>query len=280
MTALNTNTTTVEMMTNKVSSAFQRGSYDPYLRRKTAPPIEKSWLEMQAKAILALSDREILDAAFLENELIPTLGLNDELLEEQPPEFSESFGKGIFLWQYPNQVAAFLAHLAKVRPPVSHYLEIGSRWGGMFFLMTMWLKRVSGESFSAGTALDLVSEPPLVEAFRTMGSQFGLEITYLQKDSHDEVVEAYVVDNKPDIVLIDGEHSVQAALHDHMMVLDAADWIIHHDISNDSLPQLRFLFDSLSRLSVAEFESQKFDHQYKSVGGSHLGIGLLTRKLR
>ena len=268
------------MMSNKMSSAFQRGSYDPYLRRKTAPTIDPTWLKEQASSILALSDEQIRDAAFIEHELVPALGLNDELLEEQPPEFSDSFGKGIFLWQYPNQVAAFLAHLAKVRPPVTHYLEIGSRWGGMFFLMTMWLKRVSGKTFSAGTALDLVNEPPLVQAFRQIGPQVGLEITYFQKDSHDETVEAYVVDHKPDIVLIDGEHSVQAALHDHMMVLDGADWIIHHDISNDSLPHLRFLFDSLARLSVSEFESQKFDHQYESVGGNHLGIGLLTRKSR
>lgn len=267
-------------MSTKMSSAHQRGTYDPYLRRKTAPPVDPVWLETQANIIFELSDAQILDTDFIEKCLVPSLGLNDELLEQQPPEFSQSFGKGIFLWQYPNQVAAFLTHLAAVRPPVTHYLEIGSRWGGMFFLMCVWLKRISGTTFKAGTAIDIVSEPPLLEIFRNIGPLTGIEIRYLQNDSHDETVEHFIKDNRPDIVFIDGEHSVQAALHDHMINLDSADWIVHHDISNDSLPHLRFLYDSLVRLSDSEFESQKFVQQYESVEGNHLGIGLMSRKSR
>ena len=57
----------------------------------------------------ALSAQQSADAWFLEHELIPALGLNDELLHEQPPQLFPSLGQGLHLWQYPNQLGRYLA---------------------------------------------------------------------------------------------------------------------------------------------------------------------------
>jgi hypothetical protein len=81
-------------------------------------------------AIGALTDSQCVDANFLENIFIPALGLNDEFLNEQPPELSARFRKGLHLWQYPSQLAGYLVWLARNAAGIESYLEIGCRWGG------------------------------------------------------------------------------------------------------------------------------------------------------
>ncbi len=64
-------------------------------------------------AIASMSEAQCVDTDYLEHTLIPALGLNDEILHEQPRELSASYGKGLHIWQYPNQLAAYLAWLAR-----------------------------------------------------------------------------------------------------------------------------------------------------------------------
>ena len=68
-------------------------------------------------------------------QLLPTFGMNDEILNEMPAEFSEHFGKGVKFWQYPNQFAPYLKHLSTLK--IDSYLEVGCRWGGTFILTTL-----------------------------------------------------------------------------------------------------------------------------------------------
>jgi hypothetical protein len=96
-------------------------------------------------------------------------------------------------------------------------------------------------------------------------------------DTHEQAAQDYIRKFLPDIVLIDAEHSTQAALHDHMLVQDFADFILHHDIDSDALPHLRFFYDSIVKLSTSQFASLKFIDQYESVAESYLGIGLMSR---
>jgi hypothetical protein len=69
-----------------------------------------------------LSAQQSFDVSFLEHELIPALGLNDEVLHEQPPEFSASFGRGLHLWQ--PEPTGGLSCLAKQE---CHWCQIVSR---------------------------------------------------------------------------------------------------------------------------------------------------------
>src|SRR5690348_6713073 len=61
----------------------------------------------------SLTPQQSSDVHFLENEFIPALGLNDEMLQEQPRELSAYFGRGLHLWQYPNQLARYLRWLTE-----------------------------------------------------------------------------------------------------------------------------------------------------------------------
>ncbi|WP_163153391.1 hypothetical protein [Bradyrhizobium uaiense] len=68
-------------------------------------------------AIAGLSADQRTDVDFLEREFIPALELNDESLREQPSELSASFGKGLHIWQYPSQLAPYLAWLSRNARP-------------------------------------------------------------------------------------------------------------------------------------------------------------------
>jgi hypothetical protein len=261
-----------------LKSSFGKGQFNPYLRRSSAPHVSRETTQSVISRVKNLSDSQIVDEEFLAQRFIPELGLNDEILSEQPPEFSAHFGTGIYLWQYPNQLAALLVHLARTQPASTRYMEIGSRWGGTFLLMSLWLSRVSSRRFEQATALDVIEAPPLIQSLTDLEAELGFKVVYLRMDSHDERVESYVANSRPDTVLIDGEHSVQAALHDHMLFEAVSDRIIHHDIASDALPHLAFFYESIATLGADRWSSKVFDHQYESVTGSFLGIGLLERK--
>ncbi len=262
-----------------LKSSFGKGQVNPYLRRSSAPHVSRETTQSVISRVKKLSDSQIVDEEFLAKRFIPELGLNDEILSEQPPEFSAHFGTGIYLWQYPNQLAARLVDLARSQPASTHYMEIGSRWSGTFLLMSLWLSRVSSRRFEQATALDVIEAPPLIRSLTDLETELGFKVVDLQMDSHDERVEGYVANSRPDTVLIDSEHSVQAALHDHMLFEAVSDRIIHHDIASDALPHLAFFYESIATLGADRWSSKVFDHQYESVAGSFLGIGLLERKL-
>ena len=68
------------------------------------------------KKISLLEHHLCYDVNYLEKILIPELGLNNEMLHEQPQELKKYFGKGLHLWQYPSQLARYsvwLIHNAK-----------------------------------------------------------------------------------------------------------------------------------------------------------------------
>ena len=148
-----------------------------------------------AAVIQSLSDTECRDAGFLERYLIPFLGLNDEGLAEQPPEFSAAFGKGLHIWQYPNQLAAYLVWLADHAASITSYMEIGCRWGGMFVLISEWLRKQNA-SLRSVTAVDLLESTPLVEAYfallrnQVAQGQLSIEATYLCASSRSPEVRA------------------------------------------------------------------------------------------
>ena len=44
--------------------------------------------------------------------LLPSFGMNDEKLMQMPPHLSDSYGKGLKFWQYPNQFNEYLKKLS------------------------------------------------------------------------------------------------------------------------------------------------------------------------
>lgn len=235
-------------------------------------------------SIRALTDAQSVDLDFLENEFIPSLGLNDQSLEQQPPELSTTFGKGLHIWQYPNQLAGYLAWLAKNSSGITSYMEVGCRWGGMFILVSEWVRKNGGDLRSV-TAVDPIEPTPFIRTYFDLlraQSETGIqaiEATYINEFSTSSAVRDAIDRLRPDFVFIDGDHHLQGALFDHMLVRRYANVIVHHDVCSQACPDTTFLWETLKELESDRFDFAEFVGQYPSVKGNFLGIGVMKRKM-
>lgn len=230
-------------------------------------------VETAVENIRRVPPQKCFDVAYLEHSLIPELGLNNEELHEQPRELSAHFGKGLHLWQYPSQLASYLVWLAHNAKGIRRYMEIGCRWGGTFILVNEWLKKIGAEvEFSL--AIDPIEPTPFVKKYIEISSS---PVHYIRNLSTSAEVIAYQKSCNPDMVFVDGDHSMSGVMFDHLLARRTARIIVHHDVASRACPDTT-LFWSYVRQAETDFESFEFTQQYESVGGSYLGIGVLKRK--
>lgn len=233
-------------------------------------------------AIRSLTPEQCLDADYLENDFVPLLGLNDELLNDYPKELRSHYGSGLHLWQYPNQLAKFLVWMSGNVREIRCYMEIGCRWGGMFILVSEWLRKHSVYMQTA-IAVDIISPTPLIDEYFKLlnanpGDQHKIGPVYIRESSTSEEVKRVVERLKPDFVFIDGDHSLRGALSDHMLVRDFARIIVHHDVHSDICTDTTMLWNALRQLERHEFACCEFVDQYKSVGKNINGFGVMLRR--
>lgn len=211
---------------------------------------------------------------YLEHELIPQLGLNNECLSEQPKELAKYFGKGLHLWQYPNQLSHYLVWLAYNAKHINSYLEIGCRWGGTFILTVEWLKKI-GAPLKFAIAVDPITPTPFITKYIELSKD--IPITYLQMYSNSEEFIQYYNYVLPEFVFIDGDHSLQGVMSNHLIARKTAKIIAHHDIKSNSCPATTVFWEYVKQAEDS-FVYAEFIKQYKSVEGSFLGIGVLKKK--
>ena len=230
-------------------------------------------VERAMETIRALPLARCYDVEFIEKELILDLGLNNEALNEQPGELSPYFGKGLHLWQYPSQLSRYLVWLAHNAREIRTFSEIGCRWGGTFIIVNEWLKKV-GAPLEFSLAIDPIEPTPFIEKYRALSST---PVQYIQDFSTSPRVAEYLRTFKPDMVFIDGDHSLQGVMNDHLLVRKTSNIIVHHDVSSQSCIATTIFWNYLKQAET-EFEAAEFVQQYDSVEGSFLGIGVLKRR--
>ena len=223
-----------------------------------------------------LSTDSLLDETFVEKFIIEKIGLNNETLTEQPSELSQYYGKGLYLWQNPKQFSKYIVWLVKNASNFSSYLEIGCRWGGTFIVICEVLRRVNS-NFRFAIAADLIEPTPFIKRYFEIVRKKSFEVVYFQGSSTSKKFAELVIEKKPDITFIDGDHTCLGALKDHMLVRNLSKIIVHHDISSDSCPETTFLWKSLKELEINR-TSVEFVDQYETVKGKFLGIGILVSK--
>jgi cephalosporin hydroxylase len=202
-------------------------------------------------------------------KLIPKLGLNGEILSEQPKELSEFFNTGLKIWQYPNQLSKFAALIYNLS--VKSYLEIGCRWGGTFIFNNEVLIKQNPDLKSY--ACDIIDKSDLLKAYSNIRS-----FEYINKSSQDPEIKKYFQTIKPHMVFIDGDHEYEGVKSDFTIFENIQDtkYIVFRDIVSDACRGLVTFWNEIKK-------DQKFDYleitdQYDSVSGSYLGIGILIRK--
>ena len=95
-----------------------------FIRKKLRELKTKRDFQLDLKRVELIRDSSIEDLKKIEylEKLIPKLGLNKEVLIEQPEIVKEN-GGGLLIWQYPNQFSKNLSLLQKQE--ISSYIEIG-----------------------------------------------------------------------------------------------------------------------------------------------------------
>lgn len=219
--------------------------------------------------------KNLKDKSFIENELITTLGLNDEILSEQPLELSKYYGKGFKLriWQYPNQFSKYLNYLATKTKKINSYLEIGCRHGGTFILTTEYLTRLNS-NFNKSVAIDIIQPNELLREY----TKFNDGAFFKNLDSTTPEFKEYIENNFFDLIFIDGDHSYEGVKNDSILTKDHCNIQVFHDIISDACPGVKKYWNEVKNEYVDTHNFYEFNDQYNSVVGTFLGIGIAIRK--
>lgn len=223
-----------------------------------------------------IKEKDLLSQNFLEDNLILSLGLNNENLNEQPKELEKFFGGGIGLriWQYPNQFSKYLLLLSSYAKNIQSYLEIGCRNGGTFVLTCEYLKKIN-KQFSKATAIDIIDKSDLIKQYL---NKEDINIDFLQTNSHSEDFRHFISEKFYDLIFIDGDHSYDGVKKDAETTRDFCNIQVFHDTVNDACLGVSQYWNELKNSHKDKYDFFDFTDQYESVEGRFLGIGVAIRK--
>lgn len=140
-------------------------------------------------------------------------------------------------------------------------------------MVNEWLKRI-GAPIEFSLAIDPIPLTPFMRRYIEISSH---PIHYIENLSTSSEVTNYLLTSKPEMVFIDGDHSMKGVMFDHLLVRKTANIIVHHDIFSQACPDTA-LFWSYLKEAESNFEFIEFTDQYESVHGNFLGIGVLKAK--
>jgi hypothetical protein len=202
------------------------------------------------------------------------IDITGEELQEFPPTLYPFTGQGLYIWQYPNQLAQYWAFLAErvAIKPITSYLEIGVRRGGTFLATLTYLETVTQTKIRA-LGLDLQIDNTLKAA----ADQNKWSV--LPLNSHSPECSRLCSEAGPwDLVLIDGDHSYPGVKRDYETVSPYARILALHDITNRAVPDVGRFWQELKTSPQEQSQRpnyREFTDQYPGVpNGPFLGIGV------
>ncbi len=243
-----------------------------FIRKKLRELKTKQDFQLDLGRIELIKESSIEDLKRIEylEKLIPKLGLNKEVLIEQP-EIVKQNGGGLLIWQYPNQFSRYLSFLQKQE--ISSYLEIGCRWGGTFILTNEYLKKFG--KIKKSLAIDIIDSPVQKYCLKNNETEFW------KADSKSDLFKNYMENNFFDLVLIDGDHSYAGVKNDYENTKNKAKIFVFHDIVNNAAEGVVKFWNELKKnkkdYNFFEFKDQ-YDEVVRKTGNTFLGIGVAIKK--
>ena len=196
-------------------------------------------------------------------------------LSEFPEVLYPYCGKGIGMWQYPNQFAPYINKVLENK--IESYLEIGVAAGGTF---TFTSKELIKNGCKSCFAVDVA---PVGTYDKCRGNPYNGKLASFIKETpecafYQGTSSQFFTQFRPypiDFVLIDGDHSYAGVVKDWIMAVGRAKIIAFHDIVNEVTPGVSKLWH--------EVKNNRFYHCFEYVeqyglSRNYLGMGLLIQK--
>jgi hypothetical protein len=217
--------------------------------------------------------------------MIERLGLFPYLpqhLREFPPELHEHCGRGIGLWQYPNQFEPYIETVKTYfegRGGLETYVEIGVAAGGTFMAtcdllsptgaVAIDISPVIGTTIDDGRARNKTPFDGLLAAFidgKTREFFCGTSRDFATSSRCPATI---------DLLFVDGDHSYEGVKADFEALGPRSRVVVFHDIVSDACPGVVRFWREI--VDAFPGRTAEFVDQYDSVVGSFLGIGVLFK---
>jgi hypothetical protein len=202
-------------------------------------------------------------------ELVLRLGLNDEGLDEYPPQLHPFCGHGLRIWQYPKQFARYLANVTSLG--VRSYLEVGVRHGGSFVATVELLQRFG--ALDHAVAVDIIACPAL-DTYARSNACVRCAWLNTQSAAFEELLDGL---GNTDLVFIDSHHEEAQCRLEIAVLAARANILALHDVSNVRCPGVAKVWNEIKEDS--RFQCFEYAEQYGQLG-PYMGIGLAVRKDR
>lgn len=196
-----------------------------------------------------LRDAEWLEAAILEMGIYPA--------QEIPRHLWKTGGLGIC--QHPNQFAPYLVEIGKLG--IKSYAEIGIWVGGTFSVTVEYLTRF-GLKRAIGIDIDV---KPEVRAY----AESNRIVTLLEAPSTAPEAKKALEAAKPDLVLVDGDHTEEGCRADWKFAKSLAPWVAIHDIVGVGYPGVGTVWEEI------DLPKQEWTAQYDESPEPQNGMGLV-----
>eukprot|EP00444_Apocalathium_aciculiferum_P065340 CAMPEP_0183561746 /NCGR_PEP_ID=MMETSP0371-20130417/96947_1 /TAXON_ID=268820 /ORGANISM="Peridinium aciculiferum, Strain PAER-2" /LENGTH=279 /DNA_ID=CAMNT_0025770329 /DNA_START=72 /DNA_END=907 /DNA_ORIENTATION=+ len=213
-------------------------------------------------------------------------------LKHFPEDLHPFCGKGLGIWQYPNQLLPLAVLLHKYR--IESYLEIGVAAGGTFTFLCELLAQWHSPSPFRAMACDpappgcvsYLQQNPYKEGFKAW-LEATPSVEYVQEFS-EKLERRWAREGAAprsfDCVLVDGDHSYEGCWADLQMALrfNAGIIILHDVVGNIECPGVCQAWVEAQDTLKDDFDFFEFAEQYDSVqknpGERLLGIGVCVQK--
>lgn len=169
-------------------------------------------------------------------------------------------GAGLGICQHPNQFAPYLIELSKLK--IKSYVEIGTWVGGTFMATVAYLSRFG---LKKALATDIAVQDPVREFCNN-----NPICDWLEAPSTSGTVAKALREMKPDLVLVDGDHTEEGARADWELARTVAPYVAIHDIVGSGYPGVIKVWDEI------DLPKKEFTAQHPESVVSQNGMGLVT----
>lgn len=216
------------------------------------------------KTFSSMFSSQLQDYKFLSEFIFNKVGIS---LNTRTVKFSCSNPKslncwgGLFCKQYPDELAQLLVFLYKNRSRINSFCEIGSQYGGSFFVIDSFLRSVN-PNMGKGTAVDI---------------RFKKQKNWIKYKEHNPQIDFIQIDSKNfkpeqqyDFCFIDGDHSYKGVKRDYILIKKYARIIAFHDIG--FYKSVKRIWDSIDGNKIEFFNK---DPLFKT----KVGIGVVFNSI-